>query len=77
MDGGDGDDVGAVFGVEVIEVGEMLEVVGVHGAVLHHVVGNHIVAVFLNVEGDVLGGENVLGNGKDLSMGMSYLLRKL
>ena len=69
MDGKNGNKVGAVLGVEVIEVGGVLEVVGQDGAVLYHVIGDDIVAVFLNIKGDILGGEDLLGYGKDLGVG--------
>ncbi len=52
--------MGAVFGVEVVQIGLMLEVVGVDGAVLDNIVGDDIVVVLLNVQGDVLCGKNFL-----------------
>ncbi len=53
MNGGDRNNVCVVLGVEVIEIGRVLEVVCKNGAVLYHIIGNNIVAVFLNVEGYV------------------------
>ena len=47
----------------------MLEVVGVHRAVIDDGVGHHIVVVDLNVQGDVLGGQDLLGDLQDLGMG--------
>ena len=55
VDAGDGDQVGAVLRVEVVQVGLVLEVVGVHRAVLDHVVGDDVVVKFLDVQGDALG----------------------
>ena len=69
VNGSDGDDVGAVFLVEVIKIGGVLEVVGVHGAVLHDGVGHNVVVVGLNVEGDVLFGKDLLGDLEDLGVG--------
>ena len=54
MDGSHGDDVGALLGVEVIEVGRVLEVVCQNGAVFNDVVGNDVIVVGLDVDGDVL-----------------------
>ena len=61
--------MGAVLGVEVLQIGQVLEVVGVHGAVLHHGVGHNVVIVDLNVQGDVLGGQDLLGDLQDLGVG--------
>ena len=69
VNGSDGDDVGAVFLVEVIKIGGVLEVIGVHGAVLHDGVGHNVVVVGLNVEGDVLFGKDLLGDLEDLGVG--------
>lgn len=59
----------AVFGVEVIEVRGVLEVVGQDGAVLYNIIGDNIVAVLLDIQGDVLRGQDFLGNSQDLSVG--------
>ena len=69
MDGKNRNDVSAVFGVEVIEVRGVLEVVGQDGAVLYNIIGDNIVAVLLDIQGDVLRGQNFLGNSQDLSVG--------
>lgn len=69
MDGKNRNDVSAVFGVEVIEVRGVLEVVGQDGAVLYNIIGDNIVAVLLDIQGDVLRGQNFLGNSQDLSAG--------
>ena len=61
--------MGALFGVEVIKIGGVLEVVGVNGAVLHDGVGNNVVVVGLNVEGDVLFGKDLFGDLEDLGVG--------
>ena len=68
MNGENGNDVGAIFGVEVIEIGGVLEVVGENGAIFYHIIGDNVVAVFLNIQGDVLCSQDILGNSKDLSM---------
>ena len=51
MDGKNRNDVSAVFGVEVIEVRGVLEVVGQDGAVLYNIIGDNIVAVLLDIQG--------------------------
>ena len=69
MDGKNRNDVSAVFGVEVIEVRGVLEVVGQDGAVLYNIIGDNIVAVLLDIQGDVLRGQDLLGNGQNLGVG--------
>ena len=69
MDRENRNDVSAVFGVEVIEVRGVLEVVGQDGAVLYNIIGDNIVAVLLDIQGDVLRGQNFLDNSQDLSVG--------
>ena len=49
MDRENRNDVSAVFGVEVIEVRGVLEVVGQDGAVLYNIIGDNIVAVLLDI----------------------------
>ena len=61
--------MGAVLGVEVLQIGQVLEVVGVHGAVIHHGVGYHVVVVALDIQCDVLGGQDLLGDFQDLGVG--------
>lgn len=56
----------ALLGVEVIEVGRVLEVVCQNGAVFNDVVGNDVIVVGLDVEGDVLLCEDLLCDLKDL-----------
>ena len=68
MDGGNGDDVGALFSVKVDQVRSMLEVVGMRRAIFDNIVGNHIVRIGLDVEGDVLLGKDGLGDLEDLSV---------
>ena len=68
MDGGNGDDVGVVLGVEIVEIGLVLEVVGVDSAVFDNGVGHDIVIIDLDVEGDVLLGEDALHDLEDLSV---------
>ena len=50
MDAGHGDQMGAVLLVEVVQVGLMLEVVGVYLAVLDDVVGLDVVIELLDVQ---------------------------
>ena len=69
MDGGDGHDVGTLLLIEVLQVGQVLEVVGVHGAVVYHGVGHNIVIVALDIQGDALSGQDGLGNLQDLGVG--------
>ena len=69
MNGGNRNDVGVVFGVEVVKIGLVLEVVCQHGSVLHNIVGNDIITEFLNIEVYVLFGKDTLCNGKYLGMG--------
>ena len=69
MDGSNGNDVGVLLSVEVVEVGSVLEVVCGAGAVLNNGVGNNIIVVGLNVKGDVLLGEDLLCDLKDLCVG--------
>ena len=61
--------MGAVLVIEVLQIGQVLEVVGVHGAVLHHGVGHNVVIEDLNVQGDVLGSQDLLGDLQDLGVG--------
>ena len=52
MDDQNGDEVRAVLGVEVIQIRNVLEVVGVDLAALHDVVRLDVVGELLDVEGD-------------------------
>ena len=61
--------MGAVLGVEVVQVGLMLEVVGVNLAAVHHVVGLDVIGELLDVQGDVFLGQDVLGDGQDFGVG--------
>ena len=49
MDRENRNDVSAVFGVEVIEVRGVLEVVGQDGAVLYNIIGDNIVAARISL----------------------------
>ena len=69
VDRSSGDNLGAVLGVEVVQVGLMLEVVGVNFAAVNNQVGLDVVVELLDHEGDVLSSQDVLGDGQDLSMG--------
>ena len=50
----------AVLGVEVIQIGDMLEVVCINGAVVHNVVRHDIVVVNLNVKRYITGCQDLL-----------------
>lgn len=69
VNGGSRNNVGVVFGVKIVKIGLMLEVVCQHGTVLHNIVGNDIITEFLNTRIYVLFGKDVLCNGKYLGMG--------
>ena len=64
----DGDDVGIVLLVEIIEVGLVLEVVRVNFAGLNNVVGLDIVGELLDVKGHALSCEYLFGNGEDFGV---------
>ena len=61
--------MGAAGGVEVIQIGDVLEVVGVLIAVLHGGIGHHIVAVLMNLQVDALFGQNGYALLQDLGVG--------
>ena len=69
MDAQDVDQVGAVFFVEVLLIGDVGEVVGEHFTGVHHQVGLHIIGELDDVQGDVLGRQDVLGHGQHLGVG--------
>ena len=54
VDAGHAHQVGAVLSVEVVQIGDVLEVVGVLGALLHGGVGDHIVAVDVDLQVNAL-----------------------
>ena len=61
MHAGDGHDLRAVLGIEVILVGLMCKVVREHVARVHHGVRGHIVVHNRDVQGDVLFSQDSLG----------------
>ena len=69
MDAGNRHQVSAVLCIEVIQIRLMLEVVGVNGAVLDHVVGDDVVIVLLDVQRDALGGQDLLADLQHLAVG--------
>ena len=69
VDRADADQMGAVFLVEAVEVGGVLEVVGVNLAVLGDEVGLDVVAELNNLEVDALLGQNLLGHIQNLGVG--------
>ena len=60
--------MGAVLGIEGVEVGLMLEVVGVALAVLNHIVGNHVVGILGDLQGPAVLGEDFTGDLQDFGM---------
>lgn len=73
----DGDDVGIVLLVEIIEVGLVLEVVRVNFAGLNNVVGLDIVGELLDVKGNALSCEYLFGNGEDFGVRCGGRRRRL
>ena len=69
MDAGDAHQMGAAGGVEVIQIGDVLEVVGVLITVLHGGIGHHIVAVLVDLQVDALLGQNGYALLQDLGVG--------
>lgn len=55
MNTGNSNQMGTLFGVEVVQIRLMLEVVGVYLTVLDDLVGDHIVVVLLDIQRDALG----------------------
>ena len=72
MDASNGDQVGALLLIEVVQVGLMLEVVGVALAILNDGVGDHIVIVLLDVQSDALVGQDLLADLQDLAVGAGW-----
>ena len=66
---GHADQVGAVVGVEVVHVGDVLKVVGVQLSVLHIGVGQHIVVVGHDLQRDVILGQDLLYHLQNLGVG--------
>ena len=58
-----------LLGVEVLEVGQVLEVVGVDAAVLNEGVGGDVVVDDLDLQCDTLLSQNVLDDLEDLGVG--------
>ena len=75
VDASHGDQMSAVLLVEVVQVGLMLEVVGVDLAVLDDIVGLDVVIELLNIQGDALLGQDVLADLQDLAVGEPALRR--
>ena len=69
MDGSNGNDVSVLLSVEVVEVRSVLEVVCDAGTVLNNGVGDNVIVVGLDVKGNVLLGEDLLCDLKDLCVG--------
>ena len=68
VDAGNGDQVGALLLIEVVQVGLMLEVVGIALAILNDGVGDHIVIVLLDVQRDALVGQDLLADLQHLCL---------
>ena len=69
VDASNRDQVGALLLIEVVQVGLMLEVVGVALAILNDGVGDHIVIVLLDVQRNALVGQDLLADLQDLAVG--------
>ena len=69
MDTGHGDEVRTLLGVEVLEVGQVLEVVGVDAAVFNEGVGGDVVVDDLDLQCDTLLSQDVLDDLEDLGVG--------
>ena len=63
------DQVGAVADVELVHVGDVLEVVGVQLTALHRQVGLDVVVELHDLQGDALLSQDALGYLQDLSVG--------
>ena len=72
VDAGNGDQVGALLLIEVVQVGLMLEVVGVALAILNDGVGDHVVIVLLDVQRNALVGQDLLADLQDLAVGAGW-----
>ena len=68
MDGRHGNDVSAVFLIEIVEVRGVLEVVGVAFAVFNDIIGDDIIGEYLYLKRDLLCGKEAFGYLKDLGM---------
>ena len=62
-------DVSALLGVEVVQIGLVLEVVGIQAAVLHGGVGHHVVVEFHDLQSYVMLGQNGGGILQNLGVG--------
>ena len=69
VDQAGGDQIGAVGGVEAVEIGGVLEVVGVQRAVLQRGVGQNVVVIDHDVELDALFGQCGLDKLQQLGVG--------
>ena len=69
MNAGNSDQMGTLFGVEVVQIRLMLEIVGVYLTVLDDLVGDHIVVVLLDIQRDALGGKDLLAHLQHLAVG--------
>lgn len=68
MDGADGDEVGTILGVEAVEVGFVLEVVGVERAVGQSLVRQDVVVIGDDLELVAFVGEGLLDLLEDLGV---------
>ena len=69
MNHGNAYQVGVVFGIEGFQIRNVLEVVGIHFAVFHHIVGNHIVGILGDLQIPAVLGQDILGDLQDLCVG--------
>ena len=76
MDGSNAYQVGVVLLVKVLQVGAVLEVVGIHFARLGYQVGLHIVGIFNHIQGDICLCQDIASHFQNLGMrhgGSSHL----
>ena len=69
VDTGHGNQIGALFLIEIVQIGDMLEVVGVDLTAVYHQVGLDIVLKLGDLQLPALLGENLRGLGQNLRMG--------
>ena len=69
VDGAYADQMGAVLGVEAVQIRGVLEVVGVHLTVFGDEVGLDVVAEFLDLQRDALLSQDVLGDFQNFGVG--------
>ena len=69
MDGGHGHQVGTLLFIEIVQIGGVLEIVGVDFAAVYNQVGLHIVLKLGDLQRPALFGKKLCGFGEDLRVG--------